>query len=120
MGGFEVQSTTPSIVHRDGVTAVPTFLFVEDKLIILQNSIFIDPENCGSSVGYYITTAEYTPKNEPTQYSLSSTVVLADCSHKIDWSFDSVDKIDAAIDMLKEFRKQFLEAEKLVSKLNKK
>lgn len=86
-----------------------------------QNNVFIDPEECGSSVGYYICINEYTPKDKPTQYGLSATVVLADCAHKIDWSFqkDSVDKIDTAIQMLQEFRKKYVEAEKMVSKLNK-
>lgn len=90
--------------------------------MVQQNSVFIDPESCGSSVGYYITVSEYYPKGQPTIYSLVSTVILADCSHKIDWSFDKdgVDKIDAAIGMLQEFRKKFIETEKLVAKLNKK
>lgn len=76
-------------------------------MIKQQNSVFIDPENCGSSVGYYITISEYTPKDKPAEYSISSSIVLADCSHKIDWSFSrgDVDKIDAAICMLVEFRK---------------
>ena len=34
-------------------------------MIVQQNSVFIDPENCGSSIGYYITTSEYTPKDKP-------------------------------------------------------
>ena len=86
-----------------------------------QNSVFIDPEDCGSSVGYYITINEYSPKDKPTEYYISSTVVLADCSHKIDWGFSKgdVDKIDSAIAMLQEFRKKFLETEKLIAKLNK-
>jgi len=25
----------------------------------LQNSVFIDPEECGSSVGYFVTTREH-------------------------------------------------------------
>ena len=90
-------------------------------MLKLQNSVFIDPENCGSSVGYYITISEYTPKDKPPTYSISSTVVLADCSHRIDWGFGAGDteKIDAAIDMLQEFRKKFAETEKLVKRLNK-
>ena len=90
-------------------------------MITLQNNVFIDPEECGSSVGYYITTQEYTPKDKPPVYSVSATVVLADCSHKIDWGFTTgrVDKIDAVISMFQEFRKKFVETEKLVEKLNK-
>ena len=89
--------------------------------MILQNSVFIDPENCGSSVGYYITVSEYERKDKPIEYSTSATVVFANCSHKIDWSFGGggLDKIDSAIKILQEFRKKYAETEKLVGKLNK-
>lgn len=98
-------------------------------LITRQNSIFISPQDCGSSVGYYITTNEWTRKDKPTKYNINATVVLADCSHKIDWGFvtsseatesgDNLEKIDAAISMLQEFRKAYVETEKIISKLNK-
>jgi len=93
-------------------------------MIKQQNTVFIDPENCGSSIGYYLTINEYTPKDKPTRYSLNATVVLSDCSHKIDWGFSdgedlAVDKIDAAIAMMQEFRRKYLEAKKMVMKLNK-
>jgi len=87
-----------------------------------QNNVFIDPENCGSSIGYYINVSEYTDKKtNKTEYSMNATVVLNDCSHRIDWSFyDScLDKIDAAISMLQEFRKKYTETTKLITKLNK-
>jgi transposase len=88
-----------------------------------QNSVFIDPENCGSSVGYYITIGEYhSTKTDKDVHSLSATVVLTDCNHKIDWGFSGngeIDKIDSAISMLQEFRKKYIETEKLVAKLNK-
>ena len=89
--------------------------------MIQQNSVFIDPESCGSSVGYYITINEYTPKDKSVEYSISAVVVLTDCAHKIDWSFDAgkVEKIDIAIKMLQEFRKKYIETEKLVKGLNK-
>lgn len=74
-----------------------------------QNHVYIDPKNCQSGVGYYVTVDEHAPKDKPTEYSLTANVVLEDCSHKI----------DAAIGMLTEFRKKFLETEKLVAKLNK-
>lgn len=89
-----------------------------------QNNVFIDPESCGSSVGYYISTSEYAPKDKPIKYSVGASVVLADCSHKIDWAFSGpeggdVEKINAAISMLQEFKKKFLEVSKVVEKLNK-
>lgn len=86
-----------------------------------QGHVFLDPENSGSSVGYYLTISDHTPKDKKTIYSLSATVVLTDCSHKIDWGFseEHVAKIDAAIHILQEFRKKYVEAEKMVLKLNK-
>ena len=86
-----------------------------------QNHVFIDPENCGSSVGYYITTGEYRPKDRPIEHTVSATVVLTDCSHKIDWAFSNGDceKIDAAIAMLQEFRSKFAMVTKQVERLNK-
>jgi hypothetical protein len=87
-----------------------------------QGHVFIAPHNCGSSVGYRLAISEYTPKDKPMRYSLDGTVVLTDCSHQIEWSFndeDNMDKLDAAIDMLKEFRKKLVETTKTVEKLNK-
>jgi hypothetical protein len=86
-----------------------------------QNHIFIDPENCGSGIGYYLSVSEYTPKSGKTEHSVSATVVLTDCSHKIDWSFsgESVEKIDDTIKMLQEFRKKYIEAQKMIKALNK-
>ena len=83
-----------------------------------QNHVFIDPENCGSGIGYYLTINEYTPKD----YSLGATIVLSDCNHKIDWGFSddtTVEKVDVVISMLQEFRKKYVEAEKMVEKLNR-
>lgn len=90
-------------------------------MIIQQNSIFIDPAGAGSNVGYYIVIDDYTnSKTKEKEFTLSATVVLSDCSHKIDWDFQretGVDKIDAAIRMLQEFKKKFVDAKKLISKL---
>lgn len=91
------------------------------KNLTRQNHVFIDPENCGSGVGYYITVDEYHNRKEnTTEYSLSAEVILSDCNHKIDWHFgseDDDDKIDAAIKILSEFRKKFLETLIRVEKL---
>ena len=93
-------------------------------MITHQNSVFIDPKNCGSNVGYYIVTCECKRKDKPTTYSFCGTVVLTNCSHKIDWTFGGdynggVEKIDKAISMLQEFRNKYLETEKSIAKLNK-
>jgi len=91
--------------------------------LIQQNSIFIDPENCGSSIGYYLGVSEYTDKKSgKTTHSLFANVVLADCSHKIDWGFNGdgdLSKIDAAIKLLQEFRKKYADTDKMVKQLNK-
>jgi hypothetical protein len=87
-----------------------------------QNNIFIDPENCGSSVGYYITVNEYNSRDRPVVYTIHANIVLADCTHMIGWTFndgEGVEKIDAAIAMLQEFKKKFIETEKLVKRLNR-
>ena len=91
-------------------------------MIVQQNNVFIDPENCGSSIGYYITTSEHKPKDKPPFYLTDAIVVIAGCAHKIDWSFGgkgAIEKVDAAIHMLQEFRKKYVEVEKMVAKLNK-
>src|ERR1035437_1282761 len=75
-----------------------------------QNHVFIDPEDSGSSVGYYLQINEYSPKEGKTKHSVSATVVLSDCNHKIDWCFNDdtgATKIDDAIKMLQEFRKKY-------------
>lgn len=88
-----------------------------------QNHVFIDPEDCGSSVGYHMHVEEYTDKKtNKTEYTLYATVVLSDCTRKIDWSFngkDDVLKIDEAIRMLSEFRRKFADTKKMVTRLNK-
>lgn len=90
--------------------------------IKFQNHVYLDPSECGSEVGYYITTSDYTDKKTgKTEYSINATVSLADCNRKIDWSFHSeaVDKIDEAIAMLQEFRKKYLTAKKAIDNLNR-
>lgn len=97
-----------------------------------QNHIFIDPPNCGSSVGYrmYVESREVNagpPSAVYTTHSLEATVTLTDCNRLIDWSFywggdtndDNVAKIDAAIALLQEFRAEYVKTYKLVNKLNK-
>jgi hypothetical protein len=88
--------------------------------VVQQGHKFLQPEMCGSSVGYYVVLSDYTNK-EKTTYNLSATVALTDCNHKIDWAFedDSLEKIDLAIDTLKEFRTKYIAMQKMYAKLSK-
>jgi hypothetical protein len=91
----------------------------------VQNSRFIHPESCGSAVGYYITVSEHRNKygsKETVSFDLTATIVLSDCSHKIEWTFceDQLDKVDAAIDMLKDFRRNLNFANNMVERLTPK
>lgn len=86
-----------------------------------QNHAFIDPAECGSSVGYYLTTSEYHNKRTgATEHYINANVILSDCNHKINWTFSlgDIDKIDAAISILVEFRKKFLATERTLNRLN--
>jgi hypothetical protein len=85
-----------------------------------QNSTFIDPQNCGSMVAYRIWVDEYTDTKNKTIYTQYGEIVVTDCSRKIDWGFqgDDLDKIDAAIVMLQEFRKKYAGMIKYVKQLN--
>ena len=90
--------------------------------MIQQGHIFIDPENCGSSVGYRTCITDYENSKKEIIYSLSATVSLTDCNHKIDWEFstDDLDKIDTAIAILKEFRTKYVIAQRTYANLIKK
>ena len=90
-----------------------------------HNNVFIDPQNCGSSIGYRIVIEEgYARKSDDIKpMVVRATVTLADCSHKIDWEFRTeeaeVEKIDEAIRVLQEFRKKWIAAEKFAEQLNR-
>lgn len=90
---------------------------------IEQNSVFISPHDSGSSIGYYLKLEkDKNHKTKKINYSLNATVVLSDCAHKIDWDFYGEDdfdleKIDAAIRMLKEFRERYVSVKKELNKL---
>lgn len=67
---------------------------------------FLDPADCGSTVGYVIVRS---------RHGLSGEVTLSDCNRKIEWYFSprnalAVQKIDRAVAILTEFRDQFTRA----------
>ena len=80
---------------------------------------FIEPLNCGSTVGYKIIDDDY----EDHSY-FSSSIQLTDCSRMISWdvSVDSngVAKLDNAIRILTEAREELSKAAAKLAKLKKK
>ena len=75
--------------------------------------VYLDPVDCGSTVGYRIKLAG------TESMILSAEVELSDCSRTINWSFygpRSLAKIDIAIEVLTRFRKSYELASKKVPK----
>lgn len=76
---------------------------------IAAASTHIDPANCGSTVSWRVYE---------NYERLNGEVDIADCSHKISWQIDEhedtfgLEKIDAAIAALMEFRKAFAAAKR--------
>jgi hypothetical protein len=74
---------------------------------------FIDPSDCGSTVGYSITRKDLV--------RVSAEIYLSDCNRKIEWYFsgerpESIQKIDSAIEILQEFRQKYVDAVKKKSR----
>ena len=75
---------------------------------LISDAMYIDPEGCDSQVSYKINLSEYGDGADAKR-SLNASVLLSDCSRRIDWYFhgdeDSLEKIDKAIGMLTAFRR---------------
>jgi hypothetical protein len=71
-----------------------------EPILYASDSKYIDPIGCDSKVSYKLVG---------NSYGLEAEVSLSDCNRHISWSFnedpDALDKIDAAIGALCEFRK---------------
>lgn len=68
--------------------------------------MMIDPEDCGSTVGYAVRRNEH---------GLSGEVRLSDCNRQIEWYFDrqtSPDKIQLILRLLHEFEEAWTKANK--------
>lgn len=99
-----------------------------ENLAISSDSVYLDPTDCGSTVGYRAWVEEYRndnpdAKDKTASYSMYACVDLSDCSHKIEWLFreeDSVEKLDRAIGLLQKFRRDLIATNKLFNKLAKK
>lgn len=74
--------------------------------VYAQSAVYIDPTRCDSLVGYCITS----------RTRLSASVDLQDCDRRIKWYFydeaNSITKIDKAIQMLTNFKRDFVSAQK--------
>lgn len=85
------------------------------------NVKYIDPSDCGSTVGYRI----HNNRTEDFEYHYAyADVEIADCGRKVNWSFnfenfeDSLVKVDNAIVMLQEFKREFVKASKEFKKID--
>lgn len=84
----------------------------EDIKILAVKSEWIDPTDCGSIIGFRIYKGgEY----------LTAIMTLSDCHRIIEWWFnsdspnktkESLDKINNAIRLFTEFKKEFIKATK--------
>ena len=87
---------------------------------------FIDPQECGSTVGYKINSHYSSYKKKKNHYAYG-TIFLTDCTRKIEWDLaqsndgkDAVDKIDKAIEILTRAKSAIIAANKLATAKNKK
>jgi len=85
---------------------------------------FIDPEQCGSILGYKVCmqTSSYNQVS-----SVYGTIELGDCNRRISWEIESdndgknaVTKLNNAIRMLTQARNAVISANKLTTAANKK
>lgn len=76
----------------------------EDRTLA-HDSIYIDPASCDSQISYKINLQTYKGKQ-----NLNASVLLSDCSRRIDWYFgheeSSLAKLDKAIKFLNTFRRK--------------
>jgi hypothetical protein len=76
--------------------------------LIATEAHYIDPLDSDSMVSYKITTDSYV--------NISGSVELSDCNRKISWYFsnndDAITKVDKAIEILRNFRREFIKARK--------
>ena len=75
---------------------------------VLSESIYIDPAGCDSQISYKINKYTYG-EGADAKATINASVLLSDCSRRIDWYFnakeDSLEKIDKAIGILNAFRR---------------
>jgi Iap family predicted aminopeptidase len=75
------------------------------RKLVASSSAYIDPLNADSTVSYKVLVSD----------SVWGSVLLTDCTRKIEWYFgvdDSIEKVDRAVAMLQEFKAAYLAAKK--------
>lgn len=79
------------------------------QVTLFHDAAYIDPTDCDSQVSYKINLNEYKHDDGTVKKSINATVLLSDCSRRIDWYFgetdQSLEKIEKAIEMLSAFRR---------------
>ncbi len=87
---------------------------------LFAESIYIDPANCDSQVSYKINRTSY---GDPERPGINASVLLSDCSRRIEWYFNGddeyIEKIDRAIDLLNVFRDLLASEVKKLNRQNK-
>jgi hypothetical protein len=83
------------------------------KRVITSHSEYIDPLDCGSTIGYTVCI----------QYNrVDANVHLTDCNRRIEWGFnkdsdgEALEKIDVAIEILAKFRRDLVKAQRQFNK----
>lgn len=95
----------------------------DDNTLIGSEIDYIDPLHCGSTVGYTIT--RYKPDYGDKKIRVDGQVEIADCNRKVTWSFDrahddDILKIERAIEILTQFKREFIKARRAANKENAK
>lgn len=75
-------------------------------------SDYLDPLECDSTICYKVVSSTY----------FEASVNLTDCNRKITWNFDtdSVEKVDRAIEILVQFRRDLVKGSKEWNKIMEK
>ena len=79
------------------------------QIVHATGAQYIDPMDAGSLISYKIVSQNY----------FDACITLTDCNRKIYWQFqpEDIEKIDLAISMFTEFRKELLKAGKTWAKM---
>ena len=101
----------------------------KEKSVIKQGGLFIDPENAGSSMQWYIKVEgdwNWNDRQKPIEERkgwarLDACMNLTDCSRTINWDFGgdegiNLEKLDKVIEEFQKFRKDLISMKKELKK----